>query len=182
MKIIFGLGNPEEKYQGTRHNVGFWLLDELAGRWNFPAFENQSKFQAEISKGKFNQEDVLLLKPQTFMNLSGKTVRTVLDFYKRTSDDIVVIHDELDLPIGKYRIATDSQSAGHNGVQNIIDILGTQQFSRLRIGIGQCETEIEEPACKLGAHDFVLGKLTPKENETLDNIKDNLIEEVKKMI
>jgi peptidyl-tRNA hydrolase, PTH1 family len=182
MKIIFGLCNPGEKYQDTRHNVGFWFLDILAAHWNFPAFENQSKFQAEISKGKFKEEDILLAKPQTFMNLSGKTVRVLLDFYKLSPDDIIVIHDELDLPIGKYRVATDSQSAGHNGVQNIIDTLGTQKFNRLRIGIGQGETEIEEPACKIGAHDFVLGKLTNPERKTLESIKDNLINEIEKVI
>jgi len=161
MKLIIGLGNPTKQYENTRHNAGFLLLDKIREDFSFPEFQANKKFDAEISEGNIDGEKIILSKPQTFMNLSGESVRKLLDFYKLSPADIVVIHDDLDIKIGTFRIATDSSSAGHNGVQNIIDLLGTQQFKRLRIGIGAETTE--DPACRIGAHDFVLGKFSDEE-------------------
>lgn len=176
MKIIFGLGNPEEKYIGTRHNIGFAFLDKLQKELNFPDFSLENKFKAELSK----KEEIILAKPQTFMNLSGEAVRAILDFYKLTPADIIVLHDDLDIKIGEYKIATDSRSAGHNGVQNIIDNLGTQQFMRARIGVGQEQDGVL--ACRLDAHDFVLQKFSAEELEKIKAIEKNILEEIKNLL
>jgi PTH1 family peptidyl-tRNA hydrolase len=114
------------------------------------------------------------------MNLSGVSVRAILDFYKLTPEDIIVIQDDIDIEIGNFRIATDSRSAGHNGVQNIIDTLGTQKFTRIRIGVGAATTD--SPSCKIGAHDFVLGKFSDEENEKIEKIFDAMLDELKKFL
>lgn len=180
MKIIIGLGNPEKKYDDTRHNVGFFMLNKLRSDWEFPEFEFSKKFNAEVSKGNLKEEEVLLVKPQTFMNLSGVTVKSILDFYKIAPEDILVIHDDIDISLDKYKIATDSSSAGHNGVQNIIDQLGTQKFRRLRVGIGQ-EKE-GAIVCRLGVHDFVLGKFSKEETDIMEKISIDILGEIKKIL
>ena len=170
MKLIIGLGNPGEKYYGTRHNVGFEFLDKLKNELDFPEFEFNKKFNAEISAKK----ETVLVKPQTFMNLSGEAVRNILDFYKLSPDDITVIHDDKDILLGEYRLADDSSSAGHNGVQNIIDCLGTQKFKRIRIGIG-AETDLPSDV-------FVLQKFSDEELEIIKKVLDKVLEEVKKSL
>ena len=189
MKIIIGLGNPGEKYKNTRHNVGFEFADKLREVWNFPNFEMNNKFNSEISSGKLpllNKEraggevdegenkKIILVKPQTFMNLSGEAVQKMLEFYKLTPDDIIVIHDDLDIELGKYRIATDSSSAGHNGVQDIIEKLGTQKFQRIRVGIKTPESEI------IPAESYVLQKFKEEEKEKVDGLFDEIKKEVEK--
>ncbi|HRY82302.1 MAG TPA: aminoacyl-tRNA hydrolase [Candidatus Moranbacteria bacterium] len=193
MKIIIGLGNPEKKYENTRHNTGFLMLDKIKEKWNFPEFEFNKKFDAEISKGEINNKEILLVKPQTFMNLSGTAVKSILDFYKLTPEDIVVIHDDIDIALGKYKIATDSSSAGHNGVQNIIDQLGTQKFKRIRVGIGQSVGEalvcrldthpprVDETSPRVEAGDFVLEKFSAEELETIKKISENILGEIEKL-
>lgn len=179
MKIIIGLGNPGKEYEGTRHNVGFEILDELRNTYGFPEFTPNKKFEAETSSGNIAGNKVMLAKPQTFMNLSGISVRKVLDFYKVTPADILVIQDELDLPLGKYKIATDSSAAGHNGVKNIIEHLGTQTFARLRIGIA---TDKQDASCLRDAHDFVLDKFSEEEQKVLQSELPNYIQETEKFI
>lgn len=168
MLIIFGLGNPGEKYAKTRHNVGFILLEKIREEFGFSDFEFAKKFNAQISKGKIGEKEVLLAKPLTFMNESGSTVRAILDFYKLTPEDILVIHDDLDIVLGEMRLAVDSRSAGHNGVQNIIDRLGTQKFKRIRVGISKPPEE--KTSCPLSAHDFVLGEFSHEELEKIENV------------
>jgi PTH1 family peptidyl-tRNA hydrolase len=180
MKLIIGLGNPENQYAGTRHNIGFELLDEMRTTWDFPAFEHNKKFNAEITKGKIVGHEALLAKPQTFMNISGDAVRKLLEFYKLSLEDIIVLHDDLDIPLGKFKVATDSSSAGHNGVKSIIEMLGTQKFKRLRVGIG--EEQSGAPVCKLNAHDFVLGKFTPAETEQIKKISADILEATKGLL
>lgn len=180
MKIIIGLGNPGKEYANTRHNVGFEIMDELQKEFSFPDFEFNKKFNAEISKGNIDAQEIILAKPQTFMNLSGVATRNILDFYKLSASDIVVIHDDIDIAIGTLKVASDSRSAGHNGVQNIIDQLGTQEITRLRIGVGAVTTD--EPSCRIGAHDFVLGKFSEEENKTIQNITENIISEIKRSL
>jgi len=180
MKLVVGLGNPGKEYENTRHNAGFALIDKFGKSQDFPEFELNKKFNARISKGSVDGQDFLLAKPQTFMNLSGETVRAMLDFYKLTPDDILVVHDDIDLPLGKYRIATDSSSAGHNGVQNIIDKLGTQKFKRIRIGIGETKEGIL--VCRIDAHDFVLQKFSKEESEIIEKISEEILEEIKKTL
>ena len=178
MKIIIGLGNPGQQYDNTRHNIGFAIVDKLQAHFAFPAFGFHKKFQAEISEGSNAEEKIILVKPQTFMNLSGIAVRAILDFYKLSPADIIVIQDDLDIAIGTFKIATDSRSAGHNGVQNIIDHIGTQQFTRLRLGVGAVTTNT--PSCRLGAHDFVLGRFSAEEKEKINQLFDEILEAIKK--
>ncbi|MCK9378624.1 MAG: aminoacyl-tRNA hydrolase [Candidatus Moranbacteria bacterium] len=165
MLLIIGLGNPGKEYEKTRHNTGFILLDKFQEKWNFPQFKIEKKFNAEISTEIQNGEKIILAKPQTFMNLSGDSVRKLMDFYKLTPQEIIIIHDALDILLGTFKIATNSSSAGHNGVQNIIEKIGTQELRRFRIGLGEETTNT--PNCRLGAHDFVLGKLSDQETEKI---------------
>lgn len=180
MLLIIGLGNPEEKYFSTRHNVGFEFLDKLQTEWDFPEFTCNKKFNAEISENTPKVEPsetegstfgkIILIKPQTFMNLSGTAVQALLNFYKLTPDNILVVHDDKDIPLGEYRMATDSSSAGHNGVQNIIDSLGTQKFKRIRIGVG-IPTD-------LPAEVFVLQKFSDLEKEKIENVLDEVLDKM----
>ncbi|MCK5084398.1 MAG: aminoacyl-tRNA hydrolase [Candidatus Pacebacteria bacterium] len=135
MKLIIGLGNPGKKYEKTRHNTGFLVVNKIANNFQFPVSGFNSKFNAEISQDAIDNEKVILVKPLTFMNSSGQAVRAVLDYYKIDPRDIIVIHDDLDIPLGEYKISKNRNSGGHKGVQSIIDCLGTKDFTRIRIGI-----------------------------------------------
>ena len=167
MKLIVGLGNPGKQYAETRHNVGFMILDFLQSEWGFPAFTANKRFTAEISEGMHEAEKVILIKPATFMNLSGAAVRSILDFYKLTPADVFVVQDELDIPFGTHRLAIDSSAAGHNGIKNIIEHLGTQRFVRLRIGIATPE---QSTVCLCNAHEFVLDRFTAEERAALEKL------------
>ncbi len=134
MKIIVGLGNPGARYATTRHNAGFLAIDEYLKHKE--AIRCQSKFACEICEIHFGDVKTFIVKPQTFMNNSGQAVRELLHFYKADAKtDLLVVHDEIDLPFGTVRSANDSSAAGHNGVQNIINELGTQEFRRVRVGV-----------------------------------------------
>jgi len=176
MKLLIGLGNPGQKYENTRHNLGFIFLDKLREKWSLSEFRLENKFAAEISQGEFSSEKIILAKPQNFMNLSGEAVKKIMTFYKINIEDLLIIHDDIDILLGKYKLATDSTSAGHNGVQNIIDQLSTKKFARLRIGI---KTENEN---QIETSDFVLGKLLPEEMEKIVAIEKNILEEIEKMV
>jgi peptidyl-tRNA hydrolase, PTH1 family len=171
MKLIVGLGNPGKKYALTRHNAGFMLVDKLRQEWNFPEFKFDKKFDAEISEGsskfKVQSSKLLLVKSQTFMNNSGEAVKKIMDFYKLTPADLIIIHDDLDIELGKYKIAEDSRAAGHNGVQDIMDKIGTQEFKRVRIGI---EGEEKRKSRIMPSEDFVLQNFTEEENNLVQNI------------
>jgi peptidyl-tRNA hydrolase, PTH1 family len=146
MKIIVGLGNPGEKYENTPHNIGFETIDEFARKNNFPDFRLSKKFNALISEGEINDEKIILAKPQTFMNESGKAIKSIIN---KTGTfpaiaiagnvpekiNLIIIHDDIDLPIGKIKVSQDRGSAGHKGVESIINAMGTKNFSRIRIGI-----------------------------------------------
>ena len=134
MKIIVGLGNPGTKYERNRHNTGFLAVDYFLK--NIQAINCQSSFNAQICELHFGTQKVFLVKPQTFMNLSGEAVKAIGDFYKIDyKTDLLVIHDEVDLPFGEIRTTDSSSAAGHNGVQNIIDLLGSKDFHRIRVGV-----------------------------------------------
>ena len=135
MKLIVGLGNPGAKYAGTRHNAGFSVIDELAKRHNIKV--DTVKHKALIGKGVINGEKVILAMPQTFMNLSGESVRAIMDFYKLTVDDLIVVYDDIDLDVGKIRIREKGSAGGHNGMKNIILHSGSQDFVRVRVGVGK---------------------------------------------
>jgi len=132
MKLVVGLGNPGEKYKNNRHNAGFIIIDELALKWNLP-WEYNKKFDAEIARN----DKVVLIKPQTFMNDSGEAVSRALQYFGIDSSGLTVVHDDIDLEALQFKVSCNSSSAGHRGVQNIIDGIGTQDFTRLRVGIGR---------------------------------------------
>ena len=139
MKLIIGLGNPGEEYEKTRHNIGFMALEGIRGQvLGFSNWKLEKKLEAEVSRGHIASccEDVILAKPQTFMNNSGRAVKLLTTHYKLRPTDLLVVHDDIDLPFGTLRLSFGSGSAGQNGVQSIIDTLGTKDFWRLRIGIG----------------------------------------------
>lgn len=135
VKMIVGLGNPGMKYRETKHNIGFITIDEMAYRHGFAL--NKSKFEAIYAEGFIGTEKVLLVKPQTFMNESGRSVRPLMDYFNVETEDLVVVYDDLDLPAGKIRLRQKGSSGGHNGIKSLIQHLGTKDFNRIRIGIGR---------------------------------------------
>jgi PTH1 family peptidyl-tRNA hydrolase len=135
MKIIVGLGNPGAKYAGTRHNVGFSVIDELAEKYNISLTEKKHK--AIFGKGIIEGEKVILAMPQTFMNLSGESVRELTDYYKCEPEEVIVVYDDIDLAVGKLRIREKGSAGGHNGMKNIVQHLGSQNFVRVRVGVGE---------------------------------------------
>jgi peptidyl-tRNA hydrolase, PTH1 family len=136
-QLIVGLGNPGTKYAQTRHNVGFDLLDILAKRWQVN-FSERKQFQGIYGEGfGSHNAKIRLLKPQTFMNLSGQSVRATIDWFKLAPESVLVVYDDLDLPLGKIRLRLSGSAGGHNGMKSIISHLGTQNFPRVRIGIGK---------------------------------------------
>lgn len=184
MKIIVGLGNPESKYENTRHNAGFDFVDRLSGHLNSNINKNNNPFscdkklEAVIAKGKIDGEDILLVKPQTFMNLSGAAVSKTLSYYKAAIDNLVVVADDIDLPLGQARIRLDGGSAGQKGVQNIIEMLGTDQFVRVRIGVGRPLVNgqvMEERLAGYDAVDYVLGKFPENERKLADKIIEEVV-------
>lgn len=138
MKLIIGLGNPGKEYEKTRHNVGFMVVETLGKELGFSNWKLEKKLEAEVCRGFIASccEDVILVKPQTFMNKSGQSVKLLTTHYVLRPTDLLVLHDDLDLELGTLKLSHGSGSAGHNGVQSIIDALGTKDFWRLRIGIG----------------------------------------------
>ena len=157
--LIVGLGNPGEKYEDTRHNVGFQVVDELAERQNAPV--QKLKFKALTNLLTISGEKVLVMKPVTYMNLSGEAVRPAADFYKIPPERILVISDDTALDPGKLRIRTKGSAGGHNGLKNIIQHLGTDQFPRVKIGVG------EKPHPDYDMADWVLGKFTGEDLKTI---------------
>ncbi len=139
-QLIVGLGNPGSKYDKTRHNIGFEAIDHLAQRWQV-SLSDHKKFQGIAGEGLTGYQKIRLLKPQTFMNLSGQSVRAVLDWYKLDPTQVLVIYDDLDLPLGKLRMRLSGSAGGHNGMKSIISHLGTPAFPRLRLGIGKSQDE-----------------------------------------
>ncbi len=163
MKLIVGLGNPTEKYIHTRHNVGFIILDILADKLGVQ-FKNEDKFKALTALVKVEpstEGSTLLVKPQTYMNLSGDSVRLISDFYKIEPKDILVIHDDLDFELAELKKQFSKNSAGHNGVQDIIEKLGTKDFYRLRVGIGK--------SIQIPSEDYVLQNFSKEDLEQITN-------------
>ena len=159
MFIIAGLGNPTLQYEGTRHNVGFDVIDMLADRYNISV--DGRKGRALIGKGMIGGQKVLLVKPQTYMNLSGESVRSLLDYYKVDEEqELLVIYDDISLGVGQIRIRAKGSAGGHNGIKNIIAHLGGQVFPRIKVGVG------EKPP-KWDLADYVLGHFSKEEQEQI---------------
>ena len=154
MKLIIGLGNPGERYEKTRHNVGFLTIDKLATQHNI--LLNKTKFKGLYGLGTITSEKVILLKPFTYMNLSGECIRPLMDYYQIKMEDMIVVYDDLDMPVGKIRLRTKGSAGGHNGLKSMIHHLGTQNFNRIRIGV-------DRPKHGEQIIDYVLGQLTKDE-------------------
>lgn len=135
MKLIVGLGNPGKEYEMSRHNIGFMAIECVGERLKMPPFRNESKFKCEISRGEFNGEKVILLKPLTFMNLSGEAVQAVKQFYKLSASEVWALYDDVDLPLGTLRIRAEGSPGTHNGMKSLTQQLSTENFPRFRMGI-----------------------------------------------
>ncbi|MDV2998693.1 MAG: Peptidyl-tRNA hydrolase [Chroococcopsis gigantea SAG 12.99] len=169
-RLIVGLGNPEAKYDRTRHNIGFEAVEKLAQVWGI-SWQNNQKFQGLVGEGVVARgEKMRLLKPLTYMNRSGQSVRSLLDWYKLPADSILVIYDDMDLPLGKMRIRLSGSAGGHNGIKSIISHVGGEKFARLRIGIGKDQDK------ETISH--VLGKFTPGETEVMGKVLDLMVEAI----
>lgn len=174
MKIIAGLGNPGREYEGTRHNIGFSVMEELAEQYNISMTEKKHK--AVYGRGMIEGEKVILLKPQTYMNLSGESILDAVHYYKiDPEEDLIVIYDDIDLDVGRLRIRAKGSAGGHNGVKNIIANLGTQIFPRIRVGIG------EKPR-GWDLADYVLGRFSREELPLIEEAKQAACQAVGRIV
>ncbi len=174
MFIIVGLGNPTAEYAGTRHNVGFDVIDKLADKYNISVTER--KHRAFCGKGIIGGQKVILVKPQTYMNLSGESVRSVLDFYKvDVETELLVIFDDISLDVGQLRIRKKGSAGGHNGIKNIIQHLGTNVFMRIKVGVG------EKPK-GYDLADYVLGHFSKGEKEQMEEGYEKAVNAVELML
>ena len=181
MKLIVGLGNPGKLYAKTRHNAGFMVLDklreELKKEYNISDWELSKKFNAEVCGGTINNNKILLVKPMTFMNDSGQAVQLIAHFYKLTPTDLIVVHDDKDIKLGEIKIQTDRSSAGHNGVQSIMDHIGTQNFARVRVGVAP-----ENPKKMSDTAKFVLNRFGLFERKKAEEVISRAAQETLKLI
>ena len=161
MKLIVGLGNPGRDYSATRHNVGFMAVDELARRWNITNWKQ--KYNAEVAEYRLDGDVIMLVKPQTYMNLSGTAISELARFYKIPAHDVVVIFDDLDLPAGRLRLRTKGGSGGHRGIESLLTHMGSAEFPRIRIGIGR-------PPAGWEVVDYVLSRFAAEEQPLLTEV------------
>lgn len=166
MYIIAGLGNPTKTYEGTRHNIGFDMIDTIADKYNIDV--TTKKHKALTGKGRIDGVPVILAKPQTYMNLSGESIRDIADFYKIPAENIIIIYDDISLEVGQLRIRKKGSAGGHNGIKNIIAHLGTQEFPRIKVGIGS-KPEGWDLA------DYVLSKYSKAERECLRDAQQDVV-------
>lgn len=177
MKLIIGLGNPGEKYEGTRHNLGFTTLDQLLKKYEplkESNWDNSKKTKSEIKKVVLEKQTILLAKPQTYMNNSGMAVSLLLDYFKIKPEDLIVIHDELDLPLGKIQVRFGGGSAGHNGLESIINAIKTDKFTRIRLGIGKPKKHDGSKFDNLRHHSV--------DEHVLEQFKDEEYKDVRNMV
>jgi len=176
MKLIVGLGNPGDKYKNTRHNAGFMAVDKLAEYFDMEGFKTLDKGKSLMAKGEIDGEKVILLKPQTFMNLSGIPTSAVAHYFKIDRKDIIAIYDDADIELGTTRIRTEGSAAGHNGVKSLIEHLGGDDFIRVRLGI---KPEKYFPGA---LEDYVLGNMTEDEKAAFAQVFDRLPGLVEKLL
>jgi PTH1 family peptidyl-tRNA hydrolase len=167
MKCFVGLGNPGKKYESTRHNIGFMAIDAFASRWNIPM--TGQKFKSIMGEGIVKGEKVILMKPQTYMNLSGESVRAFVDFYKASIDEIIIIYDDLDTGVGHMRLRYKGSAGGHNGIKSIIQHLGSQQFNRMRLGISR-------PQPGFDVADYVLSSFSKEERIVVGDMLPSVVD------
>ncbi|MFY3791154.1 aminoacyl-tRNA hydrolase [Ureibacillus sp. MALMAid1270] len=169
MKLIVGLGNPGKQYEHTRHNIGFECIDELSKKWDAPL--NQLKFNGMYTTIHRPEGKVILLKPLTYMNLSGESVRPIMDYFDIDLENLIVIYDDLDLEVGKLRLRQKGSAGGHNGIKSLIQHLGTQEFNRIRVGISR-------PPAGMKVADYVLSKFTKEEDPIIEDAVKTTVEAV----
>lgn len=165
MYLVVGLGNIGKEYENTRHNIGFDVVDTIADKYNIQL--NRQKFKGTYGEGRVGQEKVVLLKPSTYMNLSGESVREAVNFYKLENKDIIVIYDDMSIEVGKLRLRSKGSAGGHNGIKNIISNLSSDEFFRIKVGIGQTDKDVVN---------YVLGKFSKKEREIIDKVIDVVVD------
>ena len=174
MKLIVGLGNPEKDYSGTRHNMGFNVLNLLSKEYDIDI--NRNKFEAEFGSGMIENEKVILIKPQTFMNCSGRAVIEFVNFYKVSLEDLIVVYDDMDIAISNIRLRKSGSPGSHNGMKSIVNILGDDRFPRIRVGIGK-------PVYEDDIINYVIGPIPeeeiPKLNEGVEKAKEAIVELLK---
>lgn len=168
-KLIVGLGNPGKKYENTRHNAGFKALDYLADQWHVNSFSASRHADALTTDAIVAGEKVGVVKPQTFMNKSGVAVQALSDYFDITSNNILIVHDDIALNTGELRVSFASSSGGHNGVQSIINHLGTQEFTRLRIGV-ESVSQNDQKGAGISTRSYVLGAFTEKQKKAIENV------------
>lgn len=173
MYLIAGLGNPSRTYEGTRHNIGFTIIDVIGNKFGIDV--TTKKHKALVGRGIIDGMRVILAKPQTYMNLSGESIREIADFYKIEPENIIIIYDDISLDVGQLRIRKKGSAGGHNGIKNIIAHLGTQEFPRIKVGIGN-KPEGWDLA------DYVLSKYSKAEQEALEEASEGVIGAVKLML
>lgn len=173
MYIIAGLGNPTKEYEKTRHNVGFEVLDRIAKEYDIDV--STAKHKALCGKGMIEGEKVVLVKPQTYMNLSGESLREVSVFYKVEPENIIILYDDIALDVGKLRVRPKGSAGGHNGIKSIIANLGTENFPRVRVGVGEKPKQMDLAA-------YVLGRFSKSEAEIMDEAYDKACKAVATII
>jgi PTH1 family peptidyl-tRNA hydrolase len=185
--IIAGLGNPGPEYEGTRHNTGRIVLEIFRKKQEFPDWETDKKLRALVSRGKLKKQEVLLLEPETFMNNSGGPTSQMLrrvSSGKKAAENLVVIHDDLDLAIGTFKISFNRGSGGHKGVENIIKAIGTEGFVRVRVGISPATPsgKLKKPSGEKEVGDFILSDFKPKETELLKKTGKRIAEALEVLV
>lgn len=170
MYIIAGLGNPGRKYENTRHNMGFIAVDLIAEKYDIKI--DKIKFKALVGEGRIGGQKVILIKPQTYMNLSGQSIMEIMNFYKEDIENLIVIYDDLDIPTGTIRVRKKGSAGTHNGMRNIVYLLADDGFPRIRVGIGPVAkdgTQDKEKARNLDLVDYVIGGVSKSEKELLED-------------
>ncbi|PSN17601.1 aminoacyl-tRNA hydrolase [filamentous cyanobacterium CCP5] len=167
-RLIVGLGNPGAKYAGTRHNVGFEMVDRLSQRWQIPLKEDR-RFQGSYGDGLGAGRRISLLKPSTYMNRSGQSIRSVIDWFKLEPESVLIVYDDMDLPVGRLRLRLSGSAGGHNGMKSAIAHLGTQNFPRMRIGIGATNAPAERDSAVVS---HVLGRFSPADRDRINTVID----------
>lgn len=171
MILIVGLGNPGKQYEQTRHNIGFDVIDYMANKYNIDV--NREKFKGICGEGFIENKKVILLKPLTYMNLSGESIRELANFYKLEDDEIIVVYDDISLDIGRLRIREKGSAGGHNGIKSIIQNLGGDKFPRVKVGVGQ-------PKDNLVNH--VLGKFSKEDREHIEKVIPVVIDAIVEIV
>ncbi|CRY91043.1 peptidyl-tRNA hydrolase [Synechococcus sp. WH 8103] len=178
LRLVVGLGNPGTKYEGTRHNIGFMALEQMASREGF-SFRQQSKLHGLVAEHGIGESRLRLLMPQTYMNDSGRSIRAALDWFGFTPEQLLVLVDDMDIPLGRLRLRGQGSAGGHNGLRSTIQHLGTQAFPRLRIGIGAPADNPAERRARTVSH--VLGSFSRAEQPEVDAVLDGVLEGIQRI-